>query len=91
MMCFPGGASIALLQGWGMSDKFLTEPKVADGQRYRRFIAMTQRTGALDDVKGFEKAFKSAFETASACWRRPAGHQTNGLASRHTLKVPEQH
>ena len=69
-----------------MSHKFLTKLKVADGQRYRRFIAMTQRIGALDDVKGFEKAFKNAFETASACWRRPAGHQTNGPASRRGVE-----
>jgi hypothetical protein len=69
-----------------MADKFLTKPKVADDQRYRRFIAMTQRIGALDDVKGFEKAFKNAFETASACWRRPAGRQTNGPASRRSVE-----
>jgi hypothetical protein len=74
------------LRGWGMPHKYLTKPEVADGQRYRRFVAMTQRMGALDDVKGFEKAFKDAFETASACWRRPAGHQTNGPASQHNVE-----
>ena len=74
------------LRGWGMSHKYLTKPEVADGQRYRRFIAMTKRVGALDDVKGFEKAFKKAFETASACWRRPAGQQTNGPASRRSVE-----
>jgi hypothetical protein len=69
-----------------MPHKFPTKPKVADGQRYHRFIAMTQRIGALDDVKRFEKAFKNAFETASACWRQPAGHQTNGPASRRGVE-----
>jgi hypothetical protein len=80
-MCFLGDSSIALW-GLGMLHKILTGHKVANGQRYDRFVAMTQRIPALDDVKGFERAFKNAFETATACWRRPAGHQTNGPASR---------
>ena len=74
-----------------MADKFLTKPKVADGQRYRRFIAMTQRTGALDDVKGFEKAFKNASKLPL-----PAGGDVPDIkrtARRRgaALKVPEQH
>ena len=61
--------------GWRMPHKFLIGPRVADGQRYDRFVATTQRIGVLDDVKGFEQAFKNAFETAAACWGRAAGHQ----------------
>ena len=47
-----------------MTRKFLTKPKVTDGERRDRFVAMTQQTGALDDVKNFEKAFQKAFKSA---------------------------
>ena len=46
----------------GMTRKFLTTPRVADGERHDRFVAMTQQIGALDDVKNFEKAFQKAFQ-----------------------------
>jgi len=46
----------------GMTRKFLTKPKVADGERHDRFVAVTQQIGALDDVKNFEKAFQKAFQ-----------------------------
>jgi hypothetical protein len=50
--------------GDGMTRKFLTRHKVADGERHDRFVAMTQQIGALDDVKNFEKAFQKAFKSA---------------------------
>ena len=47
-----------------MTRKFLTKPKVTDGERRDRFVAMTQQIGALDDVKNFEKAFQKTFKSA---------------------------
>ncbi len=47
-----------------MTRKFLTKPKVTDGERRDRFVAMMQQIGALDDVKSFEKAFQKAFKSA---------------------------
>jgi hypothetical protein len=79
-MRFVGGASIALC-GVGMPHKSLTGPKVAGSQRYYRFVAMTQRIGSFGDVKGFEKAFKHAFETAVACRKRPAGIKPSAAAA----------
>jgi hypothetical protein len=64
-----------------MTQKFPTRPKVADGQRHNRFVAMTQQITALDDAKSFEKAFQEAFKNAlanAAGARRIAGHRTNG-------------
>ena len=64
-----------------MTHKFLTAPKVTDGERHERFVAMTQQIGALDDVRHFEKAFQKAFRNAlenAAHRRRPAGCRTNG-------------
>jgi hypothetical protein len=60
--------------------KFPTKPRVADGERHNRFVAMTQQIGVLDDVKDFEKAFQKAFKNAlanAACTRRLTGHRTN--------------
>jgi hypothetical protein len=62
-----------------MTQKFPTRPKVADGQRHNRFVAMTQQITALDDAKNFEKAFQEAFKDAlanAAVARRFAGHRT---------------
>jgi hypothetical protein len=39
-----------------MTHKFPTKLKVADGERYDRFVAMTQQIRALDDVKNFCQA-----------------------------------
>jgi hypothetical protein len=47
-----------------MTRKFLVKPKVTDGERHDRFVAMTQQIGALDDVRSFEKAFQKAFKSA---------------------------
>ena len=47
-----------------MTHKFPAKLKVADGERYDRFVAATQQTGALNDAKNFEKAFQEAFKTA---------------------------
>ena len=60
-----------------MTHKFPTKLKVTDGERHDRFVAMTQRIGALDDVKNFEKAFQEAFKSAIenvACSKRPSGY-----------------
>ena len=74
--------------GDGMTRKFLTRHKVADGERRDRFVAMTQQIGALDDEKNFEKAFQKAFKSALKnvdCSRRLPGHRTNGAGERrHT-------
>jgi hypothetical protein len=73
--------------GDGMTRKFLTRHKVADGERHDRFVAMTQQIGALDDEKNFEKAFQKAFKSAfenAASSRRPGGHRTNGTGTRHS-------
>jgi hypothetical protein len=59
-----------------MTHKFPTRLKVTDGERYDRFVAMTQRIGVLDDLKNFEKAFQKAFKDAFE--NAPAGHRTNG-------------
>jgi hypothetical protein len=75
--------------GDGMTRKFLTRHKVADGERHDRFVAMTQQIGALDDEKNFEKAFKSAFENVASS-RRPAGHRTNVRARGTAMKVTER-
>jgi len=59
-----------------MTHKSLAKLKVTDGERYDRFVAMTQQIGALDDVKNFEKAFQKAFKSAfeDVAWsRRVAG------------------
>jgi hypothetical protein len=60
--------------------KYLLKPKVSNGDRYDRFVAIRRQMGTSDDVKYFEeafqKAFKSAFENvassgqAAACARR---------------------
>jgi len=60
-----------------MTHKFPTKLKVTDGERHDRFVAMTQRIGALDDVKNFEKAFQKAFKSALESVvrsRRPVGY-----------------
>jgi len=68
-----------------MTHKSLAKLKVTDGERYDRFVAMTQQIGALDDVKNFEKAFQKAFKkrirgrrlVEASCWiarRRPEGN-----------------
>jgi hypothetical protein len=62
-----------------MTRKFLTKPKVTDGERRDRFVAMTQQIGALDDVKNFEKAFQKAFK--SAFENGPARVQTANSSS----------
>jgi hypothetical protein len=64
-----------------VSHKFPTNFKVMAGERYDRFVAMTQRMAALDDVKNFEKAFQKALKDAleNASGRR--GSTTN-LSSR---------
>jgi hypothetical protein len=69
--------STSLARVAGMTRKFLAKPKVTDAQRHDRFVAMTQRIGALDDVKNFEKAFQEAFKSAIenvACSKRPSGY-----------------
>jgi hypothetical protein len=59
-----------LILGPPMFDKYLPKPKVANTDRYGRFVAVRQQIDALDDVKYFEtafqKAFKSAFENAAS-------------------------
>ena len=65
--------STSLARVAGMTRKFLAKPKVTDAQRHDRFVAMTQRIGALDDVKNFEKAFQRAIENV-ACSKRPSGY-----------------
>jgi hypothetical protein len=67
-----------------MTRKFLVKPKVTDGERHDRFVAMTQQIRALDDVKNFEKAFQKAFKSAfeNVASRRLAG--TNGAGARRT-------
>jgi hypothetical protein len=75
--------------GDGMTRKFLTRHKVADGERRDRFVAMTQQIGALDDEKNFEKAFQKAFKSAFenvARWRRIAGARTNGAGLRRRFE-----
>lgn len=66
-----------LSRACGMTHKFPTKLKVTDGERYDRFVAMTQQIGALDDVKNFEEAFQKAFRSAIenvACSKRPSGY-----------------
>jgi hypothetical protein len=63
-----------------MTHKFPAKLKVADGERYDRFVAMTQQIGALDDVKNFEKAFRKAFKDAFE--NAPAGQRTNANGTR---------
>jgi hypothetical protein len=63
-----------------MTHKFPTKLKVADGERYDRFVAMTQQIRALDDVKNFEKAFRKAFKDAFE--NAPAAHRTNATGRR---------
>jgi hypothetical protein len=78
-----------LLGVTGMTDKFPTKPKVADGERHDRFVAMTPQIRALDDVKNFEEAFQKAFKNAfenAACKRRFAGHRTNGAGSQRRVE-----
>ena len=57
-----------------MTHKFPTKLRVPDGERYDRFVAMTQQIGALDDAKNFEKAFQEAFKTAfeKVAWSKRA-------------------
>ena len=62
--------------GLTMLHKYLLKPKVSNVDRYARFVAVRQRTGALDDAKNFEKAFQKAFKSAFedvARSRRAAG------------------
>ena len=69
----------------GMTRKFLTRPKVADGERHDRFVAMTQQIGASDNVKNFERAFQKAFQERCenvVCLRRLAAHRTKGAGAR---------
>jgi hypothetical protein len=47
-----------------MTHKSVAEPKLTDAERHKRFDAMTQEAGTLDDVKDFEKAFSKAFKKA---------------------------
>jgi hypothetical protein len=47
-----------------MFDKYLLKPKVANSDRYDRFVAVRQQMGASDDVKYFEQAFHKAFKNA---------------------------
>jgi len=73
----------------GMTHKSLTKPKVADMEPHDRFVAMTQRIGALDDGKNFEKAFQKAFKSSfenAARWKRRAGDRTNGGDSQRRLE-----
>jgi hypothetical protein len=68
-----------------MTRKLPVKPKVTDAERHDRFVAMTQQTGALDDVKDFEKAFHKAFKSAFeniACSRRPTGHRATFFGMR---------
>jgi hypothetical protein len=64
-----------------VSHKFPTNFKVTAGERYDRFLAMTQRIAALDDVKNFEKAFQKAFKDALENASPRRGSTTN-LSSR---------
>jgi hypothetical protein len=71
-----------------MTHKSLTKPKVTDIERHDRFVAMTQKIGALDDVKNFEKAFQKPFKSAfdnAARWKRPTGDRTNGGGAQRRL------
>src|SRR5580704_14141451 len=83
--------------GDGMTRKFLTRHKVADGERRDRFVAMTQQIGASDDEKNFEKAFQKAFQKAfkstfenAASSRRPARHRRTVRARGTAMKVTER-
>jgi hypothetical protein len=59
-----------------MTLKSLIKPRVSNGARRDRFVAMTQQIGALDDVKDFEKAFQNAFKNALE--NAHPGRRTNG-------------
>jgi hypothetical protein len=70
----------------GMTHKFPAKPRVGNGQRHNLFVGVTQRPGALDDVKRFEKAFQRAFKSAfkerrllKATWR--TSNEPRGLAA----------
>ena len=75
----------------GMTHKFPAKPRFGDGRRHNLFVGVTQRPGALDDVKRFEKAFQRAFKSAieerrllKATWRtsnEPRGLVTPGIES----------
>jgi hypothetical protein len=67
-----------------MTHKFPARPKVTDGERHGRFVAMMQQMGALDDVKKFEKAFQKAFKNALE--NAPAGHRTHGTSWRRRVE-----